>query len=68
MTLTINGEERKIDAEAGLAVPDLLPQLGLEGQPVLVELNGEALLKKELSSRRIEEGDSLEIVRMVAGG
>jgi len=35
---------------------------------VLVERNGEALLRQEWDQRRVEHGDRLEFVRVVAGG
>jgi sulfur carrier protein len=68
MTITLNGETREFDAPRFEAVTDLLKALGLAGHPVLVELNGRALLKQELSQNEINHGDQIEIVRMVAGG
>lgn len=35
---------------------------------VVVELNGEALAPSEFSHRQLQEGDRLEIVKIVAGG
>lgn len=67
MKLTINGNEKEFE-ETTLPIPDLLIALGLAGQPALVELNGDALLQKELPSHSVKDGDTLEIVRMVAGG
>ena len=68
MKITINGEEREFPAPDGpLKVEQLLETLEL-GYPVLVELNGQALFKRELAERDVREGDSLELMRMVAGG
>lgn len=67
MKIFLNGAEREIDGES-LDVAALLDQLGLRGLPVLVELNGEALLKGEFGERLVTEGAKVEIVRMVAGG
>lgn len=69
MNLTINGLEKTINSPTPtLPIPDLLVAIGLAGQPALVELNGDALLQKELPSHSVKDGDTLEIVRMVAGG
>lgn len=68
MTITLNGESREFDAPRFVAVTDLLTEIGLSGHPVLVELNGRALLKAELPDNEINHGDQVEIVRMVAGG
>ena len=69
MNLTINGTLQAIEAPTEtLPIPELLIALGLAGQPALVELNGDALLQKELASHSVKDGDTLEIVRMVAGG
>ncbi len=67
MTITLNGQAREFDAES-MSVVEMLARLDLTGHPVLVELNGEALLKSEFPERQVDDGASVEIVRMVAGG
>lgn len=67
MKITLNGAPREIEGEA-LTVAALLAALELGPQPVLVERNGEAVLSREFESAAVEEGDVIEIVRMVAGG
>lgn len=67
MTLTINGEEQQFP-ELRLPLAELLDQLKLSGQPVVVELNGQALLSREFPGITIKDEDRLEIVRIVAGG
>jgi sulfur carrier protein len=66
MRLTVNGEPR--DVADGLALPDLLEQLGLRVGAVVVERNGTALLRSEVVATTLEDGDVLELVRAVAGG
>lgn len=66
MKLVINDEVREFAAEA-MSVEQLLAELAL-GFPVLVELNGEALFKRELAESQVRDGDRLELMRMVAGG
>jgi len=67
MNLKINGDVRSF-AENELSVVDLLKHLDLEGIPVVVERNEEAMLPREHATAKLEDGDRLEIVRVVAGG
>jgi len=66
MTLHINGQPREVP-EPTTTVRDLLEDLELES-PVLVELNGTALLQREWADQLLRDGDRLELFRMVAGG
>ncbi len=66
ITLTVNGQERFIERECTLAAA--LAELGCEGKPLLVELNGEAVLRGEWPERTVRHGDRLELVQIVAGG
>ncbi|MCF6312720.1 MAG: sulfur carrier protein ThiS [Verrucomicrobiales bacterium] len=67
MNITLNGEDRSFPQNT-LPLPELLELLKLGGQPVIVELNGNALLGRELPSIKIKDSDQIEIVRIVAGG
>ncbi|CUU60409.1 sulfur carrier protein [Parafrankia irregularis] len=64
--IVVNGEAREVPV--GLAVADLLVQLGLRPGSVVVELRGEALTPSETAAAHLADGDVLEIVRAVAGG
>ena len=64
--LVVNGDVRNMPP--GTTVTGLLVELGLEGRPVLVERNGEALFPRDFATTALGNGDRLEIVRMVAGG
>jgi thiamine biosynthesis protein ThiS len=64
--LVVNGDGRNMPP--GTTVAGLLVELGLEGRPVLVERNGEALFPRDFGATALGDGDRLEIVRMVAGG
>jgi sulfur carrier protein len=66
MKLTLNGQAR--DMEIGATVSDLLISLQLAEKLVLVELNGQAVQRADFPSIKLDEGDSIEIVRMVGGG
>jgi len=66
MTITLNGKSHDLEKE--MPVPSFLETLDLGPQPVLVELNGTALLVRELNDHSVRDGDVVEIVLMVAGG
>ena len=66
MTLLVNGERRE-GIRAG-TVAELVVELGLPGPACLVEHNGVALRRAEWGLAVLDEGDVLEIIRIVAGG
>jgi thiamine biosynthesis protein ThiS len=66
MRLSLNGEERELENAATLSA--LLASLQLTEKLVLVELNGHAVPRADFPTTKLEEGDAIEIVRMVAGG
>jgi sulfur carrier protein len=66
MRVTVNGGTR--DLPDGLRLVALLEQLGLRPGSVVVEHNGEALVRSELDGVVLADGDRLELVRAVAGG
>jgi hypothetical protein len=65
MTLHLNGKELGVDARN---VEALVAELGLPLAAALVEHNGTALLRSEWLKTHLQDGDRLEIIRMVAGG
>lgn len=67
MTLTLNGEARTFEADS-LELEELLRQLDLAGRPVVVEHNREPVLPADYAQIHLKDGDSLEIVRIAAGG
>ncbi len=52
----------------GLTLMGLLSELGLTDQPVVIELNQEALAPSEFSEKELQEDDQLEIITIAAGG
>ena len=66
MTLTVNGEARSV--ADGLTLAQLLRELGLERNPVAVELNLSVIPRDRHGETRLAEGDRLEIVTLVGGG
>ena len=71
MKLRVNGREREVetvDDGAESPLKAVLEQLGVGSRPVLVEHNGTALHTREWDEVTVREGDTLELVQIVAGG
>jgi len=66
VTIFANGKARQV--RSSQTVSEMIRDMKLAPSSVLVERNGEALLRHEWAKRKVEHGDRLEIVRMVAGG
>ena len=62
----MNGEARITKAEA--TVSELLQELDLRGDRVAVELNLEILDRKEFGTRKLQDGDRVEILSFIGGG
>ncbi|HAH97743.1 MAG TPA: thiamine biosynthesis protein ThiS [Verrucomicrobiales bacterium] len=65
-TVIANGQE--IAVELPLSLQRFLEAQGMPPRSVVVELNGEAVSPSEFSERQLQAGDTMEIVRVVAGG
>lgn len=66
MRLIINSQNHELAGDS-LPLPQLLENLKID-YPVLIELNGSALLQREWVSHEVKDGDRIELFRMVAGG
>ena len=66
MTLQLNGEQREVPD--GLSLAGLIDWLELPSDRVAVERNLEVVKRADWNHTQLEEGDRLEIVRMVGGG
>lgn len=66
MRVTINGEERGIDAPT--TVEGLLKEIGLDSRKVAVERNLELVPKSAYAKTDVEDGDRYEIVHFIGGG
>lgn len=66
MHVTVNGTDTEV--ARGTSVDDLLVQLGLDGRWVVVERNREPMLRRDLATTVLVDGDRVELVRAVAGG
>ena len=66
MTVTVNGAERTFPD--GITLGQLVRELGLEKNPIAVELNLQVVPRDRHGETRLSEGDRLEIVTLVGGG
>ena len=66
MTLQLNGVSHEI--ESAMSVTDLLSSIGLEGKPVVVEINEEAVFPRDYPQLMVGDGDRVEVVMLAAGG
>ncbi|MBD5780373.1 sulfur carrier protein ThiS [Pelagicoccus sp. NFK12] len=66
MTITANGKEFVLESSTSL--PAFLESISLQVGLVIVERNKQALSPSEAADVTLEDGDTLEIVKIVAGG
>lgn len=66
MRVSVNGEARTLPEGATLA--QLVRELGLEKNPIAIELNRTVVPRDRHDSTPLAEGDRLEIVTLVGGG
>jgi sulfur carrier protein len=64
--LTVNGESKSVPE--GFTLAQLVRELGLERNPIAIELNREVVPRDRHGETRLAEGDRLEIVTLVGGG
>ena len=66
MEITVNGEKKTV--ETSVAITGLLDDLGIDPETVVIEQNLDILMRDDYGKTDIQEGDSIEIIRMVDGG
>lgn len=66
MNIILNGTSHAI--ENGTTVASLIDALGLTGQRLAVEVNGEIVPRGEHAAHILREGDKVELVRAIGGG
>ena len=66
IALTVNGERRELDGPVALTA--FLESLGVDPRYVAVARNGDVLPREEWPETTLQDGDVLEVVRMVGGG
>jgi thiamine biosynthesis protein ThiS len=69
MYFVLNGQSREFPRLAPPAyLQDLIADLGLKGDRVAIEHNGNIVSRGEWASTDLSDGDRLEIVHFVGGG
>jgi sulfur carrier protein len=69
LTLILNGQSRTFDAlQQSANVEELVGELGLKGDRVAVEHNGEIVPRSIWIETALSSGDRLEVVHFVGGG
>jgi thiamine biosynthesis protein ThiS len=66
LSLTLNGKQRELPAESTVA--SMLESLGIDRRLVAVAHNGDVVPRDTYDAVALQDGDSVEVVRMVGGG
>jgi sulfur carrier protein len=66
ISLKVNG--RRVELEGPTALLSYLEALGVSARAVAVELNGVIIERSAYDEAKLDDGDVVEIVRMVGGG
>ena len=64
--MKVNGKEMNLDD--GLTIDELLSKIKINKDRVVVEVDGEIVLKDEFSSFKLKENNTIEVVSFVGGG
>ena len=66
MKIIINGIEKNIANTPDLS--DIISQFCKQSKAVIAEVNGEIIKNPYWSQKRIQEGDTIELISFVGGG
>jgi sulfur carrier protein len=66
IALQING--RRVELDGPTALLSYLEKLGVSHRAVAIELNGVIIERSAYEDSQLDDGDVVEIVRMVGGG
>jgi sulfur carrier protein len=66
LSIFVNGQPRQVGGSMTLG--ELATDCGLDARRLLVELNGATLLRDEWPKQKLQHGDRVEFIRVVAGG
>ena len=64
--MKVKGKEMNLDD--GITIDELLSKIKLNKDRVVVEVDGEIVLKDEFSSFKLKENNTIEVVSFVGGG
>ena len=66
MIIKVNGEDLEIDSQSTAAT--LITQLGYQDQRIALEVNEAIISKSKHVEFTLNEGDQVEIIKVVGGG
>jgi thiamine biosynthesis protein ThiS len=66
MEISVNGQKRSFTAP--LTITGMLEMLGVNPKAVVVERNFQIVARPEMEAQSVEDGDAIEIIRLVGGG
>jgi len=66
MNITLNGRPQEINP--AMTLRNLVEQFCKNPAQVIVELNGTIIKNEQWGSRKVQDGDTLELVNLVGGG
>ncbi len=66
MKITVNGKEKTF--ENPLTLSEMLASLKLDTRGIIIERNLEVVSRSEFDTLSIENGDNIELIRLVGGG
>jgi sulfur carrier protein len=66
MQIKINAETNEFPENA--TITEILSLMSLQGETVIVMLNGEMARSETWNNARVNPGDQLEIIRVIGGG
>ena len=66
MKIILNGNPHGIPAP--MTLTELLDEIGLDGKPVVVELDEQAVFPRDYPRTTVADGARVEIVMLAAGG
>ena len=64
--IVVNG--KRLSVPAGVSVADLLKLLEIQHRAIAVEINQQIQPAEGFARRKLQEGDTLELVTLVGGG
>ena len=66
MEISVNGQKKSFTAP--LTIAGMLELLGINPKSVVVERNFQIVSRPEMETQSVEDGDAMEIIRLVGGG
>ena len=68
LVLMVNGQQEEVEVAAGASLAEVISAMGLKGDRVAVERNGQIVARAAWTTEIMDAGDKLEVVHFVGGG